>query len=95
MQYSKIISTGSYLPQKILNNKELETMVDTTDEWIVSRSGIKERRIVAEGEKTSDMAYQAAINTITGTNYDKSKIDLILVATSTVPLLMSSPSTLP
>ncbi len=87
MQYSKIISTGSYLPQKILSNKELETMVDTTDEWIVSRSGIKERRIVADGEKTSDMAYNAAINAITSANYDKSKIDLILVATSTADMI--------
>ncbi len=87
MQYSKIISTGSYLPQRILNNQELETMVDTTDEWIVSRSGIKERRIVADGEKTSDMAYNAAINAITSANYDKSKIDLILVATSTADMV--------
>ena len=87
MQYSKIISTGSYLPQKILNNQELETMVDTTDEWILSRSGIKERRIADDGEKTSDMAYNAAMNAITSANYDKSKIDLILVATSTADMI--------
>ncbi len=90
MPYSKIIATGSYLPQKILNNQELEIMVDTTNEWIVSRCGIKERRIVADGEKTSDMAYNAAINAITSSNYDKSKIDLILVATSTPDMIFPS-----
>jgi 3-oxoacyl-[acyl-carrier-protein] synthase-3 len=90
MQHSKIIATGSYLPKRILTNKELETMVDTTDEWIVSRSGIKERRIVAPGEKTSDMSYHASIDAINSSNYDKSKIDLILIATSTADMIFPS-----
>lgn len=86
-QYSKIIGCGSYLPEKILTNSDLEKMVDTSDEWIVSRSGIKERRIVADHETSSDMAYAAAIDTLTSNNIDKSAIDLILVATSTPDII--------
>lgn len=83
MKYSKIIATGSYLPEHILTNQELETMVDTSDEWIFSRSGIKERHIVAPGETTSHMAYNAAIDALENGSIDKDSIDLILVATST------------
>lgn len=86
-QNSKIIGTGSYLPARILSNQDLEKMVETTDEWIVSRSGIKERRIVAENETTSDMAYEAAVDAIRSSNIDKSEIDLILVATSTADMV--------
>ena len=57
---SIILSTGSYLPEKILTNADLEKMVDTTDEWIVQRSGIRERRIAADDETTGDMAIAAA-----------------------------------
>ena len=60
--YSKIAGTGSYLPKKILSNQDLETMVDTTDEWIFTRTGIRERHLAAEGEFTSDLAYEAAKN---------------------------------
>ena len=90
MQHPKIIATGSYLPERILTNKELETMVDTSDDWIISRTGISERRIVAAGEKTSDMAYKAALDAINSSNYDKSKIDLILIATSTADMIFPS-----
>lgn len=86
-QYSKITGTGSYLPSKILSNADLEKMVDTSDEWIVSRSGIKERRIIAEHETTSDMALAASINAIEASKIDKSEIDLILVATSTPDII--------
>jgi len=55
MKYSKIIGTGSYLPEKILTNADLESMVETTDEWIQERTGIKERHIAAEGETTADL----------------------------------------
>ena len=58
--YSKIIGTGSYLPAKILTNADLEKIVDTSHEWIFSRSGIAERRMAAEGEMTSDLALQAS-----------------------------------
>jgi len=55
-----IAGTGSYLPEKVLTNADLEKIVDTTDEWITSRTGIKERRIAAEGQSTSDLATEAA-----------------------------------
>jgi 3-oxoacyl-[acyl-carrier-protein] synthase-3 len=86
-RHSKIIACGSYVPEKILTNKDLEKMVETSDEWIVSRSGIKERRIVAEHETTGDMAYAAALDAIKSSNIDKSKIDLILIATSTPDII--------
>ena len=57
---AKIAGTGSYLPKKILSNNDLEKMVDTTDEWIFSRTGIRERHIAAKGELTSDLALEAA-----------------------------------
>ena len=60
MIYSRIIGTGGYLPEKILTNADLENMVDTSDEWIVARTGIKERHIAAEGETTCDMAFEAS-----------------------------------
>lgn len=82
MYNSKILATGSYLPSKILSNQDLEKMVATSDEWITSRSGIKERRIVSENETTSTMAYNAALNAIESSNIDKNKIDLIIVATT-------------
>lgn len=83
MKYSKIIATGSYLPAKVLTNNDLSKMVDTNDEWIVERTGIKERRIVNENENTSDMAYQAALNAIQMAEIDPATIDFILVATAT------------
>lgn len=83
MKYSKIIATGSYLPAKVLTNDDLAKMVDTNDEWIVERTGIKERRIINENENTSDMAYQAALNAIKMAEIDPSTIDFILVATAT------------
>lgn len=85
--YSKIIGSGTYLPKKILSNHDLEKMVDTSDEWIVSRSGIKERRIVAEGENSGDMAYYSALEAIKSAGIDKSEIDLILLATSTPDII--------
>jgi 3-oxoacyl-[acyl-carrier-protein] synthase-3 len=83
MTYSRIAGTGSYLPQRILTNAELEKMVDTTDEWIVTRTGIRERHIVADNEYTSDMAVASARNAIEAAGIDTGKIDLIIVATTT------------
>lgn len=79
---SAIIGTGSYLPRKILTNSELSTMVDTTDEWIVSRTGIKQRHIAGEGELTSDMASFAAREAIKSAGIDHSEIDMIIVCTT-------------
>ncbi|EPE37647.1 beta-ketoacyl-ACP synthase III [Candidatus Photodesmus anomalopis] len=81
--YSKILGTGCYLPSKVRTNADLEKMVDTSDEWIFSRTGIKERRISAENETVSDMAFLAAEKAISMSGIDKSDIDLIIVATTT------------
>ncbi|PKO43336.1 MAG: 3-oxoacyl-ACP synthase [Betaproteobacteria bacterium HGW-Betaproteobacteria-22] len=83
MIFSKIVGTGSYLPQRILTNADLEAMVDTTDEWIYSRTGIRERHLAADGEFTSDLAVAAARNAIEAASIDLQLIDLILVATTT------------
>lgn len=83
MTYSRIAGTGSYLPQRILTNAELEKMVDTTDEWIVTRTGIRERHIVADNEYTSDMAVASARNAIEAAGMEPGQIDLIIVATTT------------
>jgi 3-oxoacyl-[acyl-carrier-protein] synthase-3 len=83
MKYSRIAGTGSYLPQRILTNAELETMVDTSDEWIVSRTGIRERHIAAEGEFTSDLACAAAQLAIQAAGIEAQEIDMIIVATTT------------
>jgi len=81
--YSRVIGTGSYLPEKILTNKDLEKMVDTSDEWITDRTGIKERHIVADGQTTCDLAEQAALNAIEASGKTAQDIDLIIVATTT------------
>ncbi len=82
MIYSKIIGTGSYLPDKVLTNFDLEKIVDTSDEWIVSRSGIRERHIAAEGQMTSDLALQASLKAIEAAGIAADDIDLIIVATT-------------
>ena len=83
MIYSRITGTGGYLPERILTNQELEKLVDTNDEWIVDRTGIKERRIAAEGENTVDLAEQASRRAIEAAGIQASDIDLIIVATTT------------
>ncbi|MEO0090205.1 MAG: beta-ketoacyl-ACP synthase III [candidate division WOR-3 bacterium] len=79
----KIVGTGSYLPEKIINNFDLEKMVDTSDEWITERTGIKERRIAREDQATSDLCYEAAIKALEMAGMRPEEIDLIIVATST------------
>ncbi len=83
MKHSRIAGTGSYLPERILTNAELERSIDTTDEWIFTRTGIRERHIVAEGEHTSDMALEAARRAIEAASIDIRSIDLIILATTT------------
>lgn len=87
---AKIIGTGSYLPKRILSNADLEKMVDTSDEWIVSRTGMKERRIAAEGEHTSEMGVKAALLAIEDAGLKPEEIDFILVATLTPDYLFPS-----
>ena len=81
--YSRIIGTGSYLPEKILTNKNLESIVDTTDEWIVERTGIKQRHIAEDNESTSSMAINASIDAIKSSGVSVKDIDLVIVATTT------------
>ena len=83
MTFSKITGVGSYLPKKVLTNNDLEKSLDTTDAWITSRTGIKERHIVGQNELTSDLAYEAAKNAIKNAGIAVSNIDLIIVATTT------------
>ena len=83
MTFSKITGVGSYLPEKILTNNDLEESLDTTDAWITSRTGIKERHIVSQNELTSDLACEAAKNAINNAGIEESSIDLIIVATTT------------
>lgn len=81
--YSRIIGTGSYLPSKVLTNYDLEKMVETTHDWIFSRSGIVERHIAAEGELSSDLAEQASRKAMEMAGVTAEDIDLIIVATTT------------
>ncbi|VEJ08898.1 beta-ketoacyl-ACP synthase III [Actinobacillus delphinicola] len=80
--YSRILATGSYLPTKIRTNADLEKMVDTSDEWITARSGIKERRIAESEETVVSMGFTAAQNCLQMANIDANDIDLIIVATT-------------
>jgi 3-oxoacyl-[acyl-carrier-protein] synthase III len=82
-----IIGTGSYVPKKVLTNADLSRMVDTSDEWITTRTGIKERRIAAKDEQTSDMAAKAALKAIEQAKISPTEIDLVLVATATPDML--------
>ncbi|MEA1916357.1 MAG: beta-ketoacyl-ACP synthase III [Campylobacterota bacterium] len=85
-------SIGAYVPEKILTNKDLETLVDTTDEWITKRTGIKERHIAAKGETTSDMGAKAAALAIERAGIEKSEIDMVICATIS-PDYFNMPST--
>ena len=83
MHYSKLIGWGSYLPEKVLTNKDLEKIVNTTDDWIVSRTGIKQRHVAHPEQGACDMAEQAAQKAIAQAGIDANEIDLIILATST------------
>src|SRR4029434_486885 len=82
-----IIGTGSYVPEKILSNADLSRIVDTSDAWITTRTGIKERRVAAKDENTSDMATKAALKAIEQAKISPKEIDLILVAPATPDML--------
>src|SRR5467141_4614660 len=82
-----IIGTGSYVPRKVLTNEDLSRMVDTSDDWITTRTGIKERRIAAKDELTSDMAAKAALKALEQAKVKPEDVDLILVATATPDML--------
>jgi len=90
LTYSRILGTGSYLPDRILTNADLEKLVETNDQWIVDRTGIRERHIAAEGEFTSDLATQAARAALESAGLAIDDIDLLLVATTTPDLVFPS-----
>jgi 3-oxoacyl-[acyl-carrier-protein] synthase-3 len=83
LSYARITGTGSYLPEKILTNQDLENMVDTSDEWIRDRTGIRQRHIAGEKEYTVDLAEKAARNAIEAAGISVEDIDLVIVATTT------------
>jgi 3-oxoacyl-[acyl-carrier-protein] synthase-3 len=86
----KILGTGSYFPSKVLTNADLEKIVETSDEWISTRTGIKERRIASSKEYTSDLAYRASLKAIRAANIQLGEIDLVLVATITPDMFCPS-----
>ncbi len=88
--YSRIAGTGSYLPEKVLTNDDLAKFVDTSDEWIATRTGIRERHIAAEGETTSDLAFHAATRAMEAAGVSASEIDLIIVGTTTPDIIFPS-----
>ena len=88
--YSRILGTGSYLPERVLTNAELESMVDTSDKWIQERTGIRERRIAADGETTGDMAEQAALAAMEAAGVSPDEIDLLVLGTTTPDLVFPS-----
>ncbi len=83
MSYARIAGTGSYLPEKVLTNLDLEKMVDTTDQWIRERTGISKRHIATDGETTCDLAEQAARRAMEAAGKGPEDIDLVIVATTT------------
>ncbi|MCF6225022.1 MAG: ketoacyl-ACP synthase III [Xanthomonadales bacterium] len=90
MIYSRIMGTGSYLPENIVTNKDLEKIMDTNDQWIQDRTGIKQRHMAAEGETTVDMVEQAALRAIEASGIDAAEIDMIILGTTTPDLIFPS-----
>ena len=88
--YARIAGTGSYLPEKVLTNADLAQFVDTSDEWIASRTGIRERHVAAEGETTCDLAYHAALRALEAAGVAASELDLIVLGTTTPDLIFPS-----
>jgi 3-oxoacyl-[acyl-carrier-protein] synthase-3 len=88
--FSRITGTGSYLPAKVLTNKDMESIVETSDEWIVARTGIRERHIAADGEFTSDLALHACRKALEAAGRSADDVDLIIIGTSTPDMVFPS-----
>jgi 3-oxoacyl-[acyl-carrier-protein] synthase-3 len=88
--YSRIVGTGAYLPAKVLTNQDLERMVDTSDEWIYARTGIRQRHIAADDEQTSDLALAASRRALETAGIDAKDLDLVVVATTTPDMVFPS-----
>jgi 3-oxoacyl-[acyl-carrier-protein] synthase-3 len=85
--YARIAGTGSYLPERILTNAEMETLVETTDEWIRERTGIRQRHIAASGQTTGDLAFEAAKRALDAAGVEPGEIDLIVLGTTTPDII--------
>ena len=94
MIYSKIAGTGRYLPEKILTNADLEKLVDTTDEWIRTRTGVERRHVASEDQTTSDLCVEAAKKAMESANVTADDIDLIIVGTTSPDLIFPNIATL-
>jgi 3-oxoacyl-[acyl-carrier-protein] synthase-3 len=88
--YARIAGTGSYLPEKVLTNADLEKFVETTDEWIRDRTGIRERHIAADGETTGDLAFHAATRALEAAGVSAKELDLIVLGTTTPDIIFPS-----
>jgi len=94
MMYTRIVGTGRYLPEKILTNADLEKMVDTSDEWIRTRTGVERRHCVADDQTTADMSIEAAKIAIEDAGIDVTDIDMVLVGTTSPDLIFPNAATL-
>ena len=94
MTYSRIVGTGRYLPERVMTNADLEKIVDTTDEWIKTRTGVERRHVIAPEQTTSDMCVEAAKKAIEAAGVDVSEIDLVITGTTTPDLIFPNVSTL-
>jgi 3-oxoacyl-[acyl-carrier-protein] synthase-3 len=90
MSRARIVGIGSHLPKRVLRNSDLEQLVDTSDEWILTRTGIAERHLSADDEATSDMAYPAALQALAAAEMDPADLDMVLVATATPDMVFPS-----
>ncbi len=90
MSYARIIGTGSYLPKKVVTNRDLESVVDTSDEWIYTRTGLRPRHIASDSETTSDLALHASKSAISAAGIEPRDIGLIIVATTTPDMVFPS-----
>ncbi|MBK8283935.1 MAG: ketoacyl-ACP synthase III [Ahniella sp.] len=90
MTYARIIGTGSFLPEKVVTNNDLAHLVETSDEWIRERTGIRQRHMVVEGQTTSDLAYEAAIRALDAAGVKASELDLIVLGTTTPDIIFPS-----
>lgn len=88
--FARIAGTGSYLPEKVLTNDDLAKFVDTSDEWIAARTGIRERHVAAEGETTGDLAFHASVRALKDAGVEPSELDLIVLGTTTPDLVFPS-----
>ena len=88
--YARIAGTGSYLPSQVVTNDELAKRVETSDEWIRTRTGIRQRHVAAEGETTVDLAYQASLRALEAAGVTPEEIDLIVLGTTTPDLIFPS-----